>query len=155
METNLQAIGSGYGQSSVVNTNSRIPASPHADVISKFGQSLTDDQRSSILKTIDVLQEAGESFDEIKEVVDGFLEDNGIALPSQIGQSLPTTGPSSNKGVISQISADELSSVIDQVKAMRSAEASFDEVKDFVDNFLKENNIKPPNMGGTFVDVLT
>ena len=98
---------------------------------------------------------AKESFEEIKEVVDGFLEDNGITPPSLIGRSIPSTGPLSNKGVISQLTEDKLSTILAEVTSLKNAKASFDEVKEVVDNFLKENNVKPPNMGGTFVDVLT
>ena len=153
MEKSLQSVGS-LGPGSVL-ANKPVRQPEHAQVIQKFGQSLSDEQRSSILNTINILQRDGESFEEIKEVVDGFLEDNGITPPSQLGRSLPTTGPLSNKGVISQISQDKLSSILSEVTSLKEAKASFDEVKEVVDRFLQENNVKPPNMGGTFVDVLT
>ncbi|OUT95655.1 MAG: hypothetical protein CBC01_09090 [Betaproteobacteria bacterium TMED41] len=153
METSFQSIG-GLGQGTAL-ANKQIKPSEHAQVINKFGQSLTDEARSSILNTINVLERDGESFEEIKEVVDGFLEDNGITPPSLIGRSIPSTGPLSNKGVISQLTEDKLSTILAEVTSLKNAKASFDEVKEAVDNFLKENNVKPPNMGGTFVDVLT
>jgi hypothetical protein len=153
METSFQSVG-GLGQGTAL-ANKPIGPSEHAQVINKFGQSLTDQQKSSILNTVNVLQRDGESFEEIRDVVDGFLEDNGITPPSQIGRSVPSTGPLSNKGVISQLTEDKLSTILAEVSSLKEAKASFDEVKDAVDKFLKENNVKPPNMGGTFVDVLT
>jgi methionine aminopeptidase len=153
METSFQSVA-GVGQGSAL-ANKPVGQSEHAQVINKFGQSLTDQQRSSILNTVSVLQRDGETFEEIKQVVDGFLEDNGITPPSLIGRSIPSTGPLSNKGVISQLTEDKLSTILSEVSSLKQAQASFDEVKETVDNFLKENNIKPPNMGGTFVDVLT
>ena len=50
----------------------------HENVISQFGKSLTEEQRTSILKTISELQESGASFEEIKGVVDSFLKENTI-----------------------------------------------------------------------------
>ncbi len=153
METSFQSVA-GLGQGTAL-ANKQVRPSEHAQIIDKYGQSLSDEQRSSILNTIDVLKRDGESFEEIREVVDGFLEDNGITPPSQLGRSIPSTGPLSNKGVISQLTQDKLSTILSEVSSLKEAEASFDEVKDVVDRFLKENNIKPPNIGGTFVDVLT
>jgi methionine aminopeptidase len=153
METSFQSIG-GLGQGTAL-ANKSIRPSAHTQVVEKFGQSLSESQKSSILNTINVLERDGESFEEIREVVDGFLEDNGITPPSQIGRSLPSTGPLSNKGVISQLTQDKLSTILDEVSSLKQAQASFDEIKERVDSFLKENNVKPPNLGGTFVDVLT
>ena len=62
----------------------------HPNVISQFGQSLTEKQRTSILKTISELQESGASFDEVKNTVDTFLEENGIELPSKGGTFIDT-----------------------------------------------------------------
>ena len=153
METSFQSIG-GLGQGTAL-ANKSIRPTAHTQVIEKFGQSLSDTQRSSILNTISVLERDGESFEEIREVVDGFLEDNGITPPSQIGRSIPTTGPLSNKGVISQLTEDKLSTILAEVSSLKETKASFDEIKERVDSFLKENNVRPPNLGGTFIDVLT
>lgn len=153
METSFQSV-SGLGQNTAL-ANKPLRQPEHAQVIEKFGQSLTDTQRTSILNTINVLQRDGDSFEEIKEVVDGFLEENGITPPSQLGRKLPTTGPLSNKGVISQLTEDKLSNILSEVTSLKEAKASFEEIKDRVDRFLQENNVRPPNMGGTFVDVLT
>tara|TARA_A100001011_G_C13634966_1_gene565517 strand:+ start:113 stop:277 length:165 start_codon:yes stop_codon:yes gene_type:complete len=54
MEYSIQSIGGTTGQSGLLNTKS-IKSNPHAETVQKFGQSLTDDKKSSILKTIDVL----------------------------------------------------------------------------------------------------
>ena len=150
METSFQSVG-GLGQGTAL-ANKSIRPTAHTQVIEKFGQSLSDTQRSSILNTISVLERDGESFEEIREVVDGFLEDNGITPPSQIGRSIPTL---SNKGVISQLTEDKLSTILAEVSSLKETKASFDEIKERVDSFLKENNVRPPNLGGTFVDVLT
>ena len=44
----------------------------HKIVVSKFGESLTEEQRTSILAKIFELQESGASFEEIKELLIAF-----------------------------------------------------------------------------------
>ena len=74
------------------NSAPKGPGDPpsHENVISQFGQSLTEEQRTSILKTISELQESGASFEEIKCAVDSFLEENVIELPSKGGTFIDT-----------------------------------------------------------------
>ena len=58
------------------NSEPKGPGDPpsHENVINQFGKSLTEEQRTSILKTISELQESGVSFKEIKGVLIAFLE---------------------------------------------------------------------------------
>ena len=127
----------------------------HANIISQFGQSLTEKQRTSILKTISELQESGASFEEIKGVVDSFLGDHGITPPSQRGPGGPGGGPLHNESVTSQLTEGQLSSILAKVAELQESGASFDEVKNTVDTFLEENGIEPPSKGGTFIDTIT
>ena len=154
VSSSIQSLGRSLS-GPIKTGNTQLANNPHAKVIQDFGKSLTDDQRSSILKTINVLQTSGESFDEIKFVVDNFLEDNGITPPDQVGKAIPLTGPLSNKGIISHLSKDELSFILNKVDSLKNSKVNFDEVKETVDNFLEKNGITPPSFGGTFVDVLT
>ena len=98
MDLSIQPIGASLRQ----NSAPKGPGSPpsHENVISKFGQSLTEEQRTSILTKVSELQESGASFEEIKGVVDSFLEENGITLPGQRG---PCGGPLSNESAVSQL----------------------------------------------------
>ena len=127
----------------------------HKNVISQFGQSLTEEQRTSILAKVSELQESGASFEEIKGVVDSFLEENGITPPSQRGPGGPGGGPLHNESVISQLTEEQLSSILAKVAELQESGASFDEVKYTVDTFLEENGIEPPSKGGTFINTIT
>ena len=155
VDSSIRSLGRPLSQGPLRVGNTPAVNNPHAKVVQDFGTSLTDDQRSSILKTINVLQKSGESFDEIKFVVDNFLEDNGITPPDQIGKTIPLTGPLSNKGVISQLSKDDLSFILDEVNTLKNSKVNFDEVKEMIDLFLEKNGITPRSFGGTFIDVLT
>ena len=101
------------------------------------------------------MQESGASFEEIKGVVDSFLEENGITPPSQRGPEGPDGGPLHNKSVISQLTEEQLSSILAKVAELQESGASFDEVKYTADTFLKETRIEPPSKGGTFIDTIT
>ena len=153
MDSSIQSIGASLRPSSA----SKGPGGPpsHENVISQFGQSLTEEQRTSILKTISELQESGASFEEIKGVVDSFLEENGITPPSQRGPGGPGGGPLHNESVISQLTEEQLSSILAKVAELQESGASFDEVKYTVDTFLEENGIELPSKGGTFIDTIT
>ena len=97
------------------------------------------------------MQESGASFEEIKGVVDSFLEENGITPPSQRGPGGPGGpggGPLHNESVISQLTEEQLSSILAKVAELQESGASFDEVKYTVDTFLKETGIEPPSKGG-------
>ena len=91
----------------------------------------------------------------LKGVVDSFLEENGIAPPSQRGPNGPSGGPLNNENIISQLTEGQLSSILATVAELKEPEASFDEVKAIVDTFLEENGIEPPNKGGTFINTVT
>ena len=153
MDPSIQSIGASLRP----NSASKGPGGPpsHENVISQFGKSLTEEQRTSILKTISELQEAGASFEEIKGVVDSFLEENGITPPSQRGPGGPGGGPLHNESVISQLTEEQLSSILAKVAELQESGASFDEVKYTVDTFLEENGIEPPSKGGTFINTIT
>jgi len=95
---------------------------------------------------------SGASFEEIKGVVDSFLEENGITPPGQRGPG----GPLSNESVISQLTEEQLSTILAKVAELKKSGASFDEVKYTVDSFLEETGTKLPNKeGGTFIDIIT
>ena len=153
MDLSIQPIGASLRQ----NSAPKGPGGPpnHENVIRQFGQNLTEEKRTSILKTISELQESGASFEEIKGVVDSFLEDNGITPPSQRGPGGPGGGPLNNESVISQLTEEQLPSILAKVAELQESEASFDEVKYTVDTFLEENGIEPPSKGGTFIDTIT
>ena len=152
MDSSIQ-IGASLRKTSAPPRGSGGPAS-HKNVINQFGQSLTEEQRTSILETISELQESGASFEKIKGVVDSFLEDNGITPPSQRGPCGPG-GPLNNESVISQLTEEQLSSILAKAAELQESGASFDEVKYTVDTFLEENGIELPSKGGTFIDTIT
>ena len=151
MDSSIQSIGASLRQNSAPQKGPGGPPS-HENVFSQFGKNLTEEQRTSILKTISELQESGASFEEIKGVVDSFLEENGITPPSQRG---PDGGPLRNESVISQLTEEQLSSILAKVAELQESGASFDEVKYTVDTFLKETGIEPPSKGGTFTNTIT
>ena len=157
MDLSIQPIGAPLRQNSVPKGPGGTHPS-HENVISKFGQSLTEEQRTSILTKVSELQESGASFEEIKGVVDSFLEENGITPPSQRGPGGPGGpggGPLHNESVISQLTEEQLSSILAKVAELQESGASFDEVKYTVDTFLEETGIEPPSKGGTFIDTIT
>ena len=85
MDSSIQSIGGApLRQNSAPQKGPDGPPS-HESIISQFGKSLTEEQRTLILKTISALQESGASFEKIKYTVDAFLEENGIELPSKGG----------------------------------------------------------------------
>ena len=153
MDSSIQSIGASLRPSSA----SKGPGGPpsHENVFSQFGKNLTEEQRTSILKTISELQESGASFEEIKGVVDSFLEENGITAPSQRGHGGSGGGPLSNESVISQLTEGQLSSIFAKVAELQESGASFDEVKYTVDTFLEESGIELPSKGGTYIDTIT
>ena len=153
MDLSIQPIGAPLRPNSAPKGPGGHPS--HENVINQFGQNLTEEQRISILKTISELQESGASFEEIKGVVDSFLEDNGITPPSQRGHGGPGGGPLSNESVISQLTEEQLSSILAKVAKLQESGASFDEVKYTVDTFLEETGIEPPSKGETFIDTIT
>ena len=150
MDLSIQPIGASLRQNSAPKGPGGPPS--HENVIRQFGQNLTEEKRTSILKTISELQESGASFEEIKGVVDSFLGDHGITPPSQRG---PGGGPLHNESVISQLTEEQLSSILAKVAELQESGASFNEVKYTVDTFLEENGIEPPSKGGTFINTIT
>ena len=154
MDLSIQSIGASLRP----NSGPKVPGGPpsHENVISQFGKSLTEEQRTSILAKISELQESGASFEEIKGVVDSFLEENGITPPGQRRHGGPGGGPLSNESVISQLTEGQLSSILEKVAELKESRASFDEVKHTVDSFLRETGIELPNKeGGIFIDTIT
>ena len=99
---------------------------------------------------------SGASFEEIKGVVDSFLEENSITPPGQMGPGGPGGGPLRNESVISQLTEGQLSSILKKVAELKESRASFDEVKHTVDSFLRKTGTKLPNKeGGIFIDTIT
>jgi hypothetical protein len=99
---------------------------------------------------------SGASFEEIKGVVDSFLEENGVTPPSQRRPNGPSGGPLNNKNIISQLTEEQLSSILAKIAELKESGAPFDEVKHTVDSFLEETGIALPNKeGGTFIDTIT
>ena len=88
MNVSTQPIGASLRQNSAPKGPGGPPS--HKNVISKFGQNLTEEQRTSILKTTSELQESGASFDEVKYTADTFLEETGIEPPSKGGTFIDT-----------------------------------------------------------------
>jgi len=64
MDLSIQSIGASLRP----NSGPKGPGGPpsHENVISQFGKSLTEEERTSILAKISELQESGASFEEIK-----------------------------------------------------------------------------------------
>ena len=153
MGLSIQSIGVSLRQNSAPKEPGGPPS--HENVINQFGKSLTEEQRTPILKTISELQESGASFEEIKGVVDSFLGDHGITPPSQRGPGGTGGGPLHNESVISQLTEEQLSSILAKVAELQESGESFDEVKYTVDTFLEENGIELPSKGGTFIDTIT
>ena len=150
MDLSIQPVGASLRQNSAPKGPGGPPS--HKNVISQLGQSLTEEQRTSILAKVSELQESGASFEEIKGIADNLLEENGITPPSQRGHG---GGPLSNESVISQLTEEQLSSILAKVAELQESGASFDEVKYTVDTFLKETGIEPPNKGRIFIDTIT
>ena len=88
MDLSIQPVGASLRQ----NPAPKGPGGPpsHENVISQFGQSLTEEQRTSILAKVAELQESGTSFDEVKYTVDTFLKETGIEPPSKGGTFIDT-----------------------------------------------------------------
>ena len=87
MDSSIQSIGASLRPNSGPKEPGGSPS--HENFFRQFGQSLTEEQQTSILAKASELQESGTSFDEIKGVVDSFLEENGITPPSQRGPNGP------------------------------------------------------------------
>ena len=66
-----------------------------------------------------------------------------------------TGWPTQHENVISQLTEEQLLSILAKVAELQEYGASFDEVKYTVDTFLKETGIEPPSKGGTFIDTIT
>ena len=143
MDSSIQSIGASLRQNSAPPKGPGGPPS-HENVINQFGQSLTEEQRTSILTKVSELQESGASF-----------EENGITAPSQRGHGGSGGGPLSNESVISQLTEEQLSSILAKAAELQESGTSFDEVKYTVDTFLKETGIEPPSKGGIFIDTIT
>ena len=88
MGLSIQSIGVSLRQNSAPKGPGGPPS--HKNVISQFGQSLTEEQRASILAKVSELQESGASFDEVKYTVDTFLKETGIEPPSKGGIFIDT-----------------------------------------------------------------
>ena len=88
MDLSIQPIGASLRQNSAPKGPGGPPS--HENVISQFGHSLTEEQRTSILAKVSELQESGASFDEVKYTVDTFLKETGIEPPSKGGTFIDT-----------------------------------------------------------------
>ena len=88
MDLSIPSIGVSLRQNSAPKGPGGPPS--HENAINQFSKNLTEEQRTSILKTISELQESEASFDEVKYTVDTFLEENGIEPPSKGGTFIDT-----------------------------------------------------------------
>ena len=153
MDSSIQSIGASLRPSGPPSEKQGGRLS-HEGVIERFGSSLTEDKKIEILTKIGELQESGASFEEIKGVVDSFLEENGIEPPGKGGPGGPGGGPLSNENVISQLTDEQLSSILEIVANLQESGASFEEVKATVDGFLEENGIELPSKGGALLNTV-
>jgi len=88
MDLSIPSIGVSLRQNSAPKGPGGPPS--HENAINQFSKNLTEEQRTSILKTISELQESEASFDEVKSTVETFLEENGIEPPSKGGTFIDT-----------------------------------------------------------------
>ena len=88
MDLSIPSIGVSLRQNSAPKGPGGPPS--HENAINQFSKNLTEEQRTSILKTISELQESEASFDEVKSTVETFLEKNGIEPPSKGGTFIDT-----------------------------------------------------------------
>ena len=88
MDPSIQPIGASLRQNSAPKGPGGPPS--HKNPINQFSKNLTEEQRTSILKTISELQESEASFDEVKATVETFLEENGTEPPSKGGTFIDT-----------------------------------------------------------------
>jgi len=88
MDLSIPSIGVSLRQNSALKGPGGPPS--HENAINQFSKNLTEEQRTSILKTISELQESEASFDEVKSTVETFLEENGIEPPSKGGTFIDT-----------------------------------------------------------------
>ncbi|HIL26603.1 MAG TPA: hypothetical protein EYG21_04310 [Nitrospinaceae bacterium] len=88
MDSSIQSIGASLRP----NSGPKGPGGPlsHENVFRQFGQRLTEEQQTSILATVAELKESETSFDEVKAIVDTFLEENGIEPPNKGGTFITT-----------------------------------------------------------------
>ena len=125
----------------------------HSKVIHEFGKGLTNEKRDSILNTIDSMNKNGESFRDIQYVVDGFLEENGIIPPSQYKENGLDAHNIENRGVLAKLSGNQLFSVIEEIKDLKTLGLNPDEMRDKLSQYLSENGISSPSRGGLLIDV--
>ena len=88
MDLSIPSIGVSLRQNSAPKGPGGPPS--HENAINQFSKNLTEEQRTSIIKTISELQEYEASFDEVKWTVETFLEENGIEPPSKGGTFIDT-----------------------------------------------------------------
>jgi|JYMV01.1.fsa_nt_gi hypothetical protein len=88
MDLSIPSIGVSLRQNSAPKGPGGPPS--HENAINQFSKNLTEEQRTSIIKTISELQESEASFDEVKSTVETFLEENGIEPPSKGGTFIDT-----------------------------------------------------------------
>ena len=88
MDLSILSIGVSLRQNSAPKGPGGPPS--HENAINQFSKNLTEEQRTSIIKTISELQESEASFDEVKSTVETFLEENGIEPPSKGGTFIDT-----------------------------------------------------------------
>ena len=88
MDLSIPSIGVSLRQNSAPKGPGGPPS--YENAINQFSKNLTEEQRTSIIKTISELQESEASFDEVKSTVETFLEENGIEPPSKGGTFIDT-----------------------------------------------------------------
>ena len=99
MDSSIQSIGASLRPYPEPSKELGGPPS-HQNVISKFGESLTEEQRTSILAKFLSYKSLEHPSKRLRGIVDSFLEENGITPPGQRG---PCGGPLSNESAVSQL----------------------------------------------------
>lgn len=152
MDNMLPSVG-GLGSSALLNT--KIPSSPdQAQTLQKVSENSLFEKKSAVLNAVNISKKEAPTLDEINLTVNGSSKVGNTPPLSDQLRNFPNAGPLSNENVISQLPEGKLATILAQVSALKENKASSDEIKDRIDTFLKENDVKPPNMGGTFVDTL-
>ena len=105
--------------------------------------------------TVEAMREAGSSHEEIHTYVVSYLDELGVELPEPQGK-----GPQGRKGMkhdrlfgeksplIDQIGEETLQELRDTVQAMRDAEASHEEIREYIHDSLEELGVELPEPKG-------
>ena len=120
-------------------------------IIDQIGEETLQELRD----TVEAMREAGSSHEEIHTYVVSYLDELGVELPEPQGK-----GPQGRKGMkhdrlfgeksplIDQIGEETLQELRDTVQAMRDAEASHEEIREYIHDSLEELGVELPEPKG-------